>query len=163
VALHGFSSAGATSIMAAARFHEISAILAEGGYDNIDEQLGIVHDANFFESLMTFGSRLVYRIETGQDVSVLKPVEAIRRIPPRPIFLVYGTREISLPGAKEELAAARSVNPNTFIELWLVRGATHGTYIDAVGKAEYLRYVLPFYACALLDQCAAWRALWVQF
>src|SRR5258708_37418921 len=108
---------------------------------------------NMVESLMLFGARIAYRIGTGQDVSVLKPVEAIRQIPPRPIFLVYGTREISLPGAKEELAAARSVNPNTFIELWLVRAATHGTYIDAVGKDQYARHVLRLYACALLDQC----------
>lgn len=163
IALHGFSSAGATSIMAAARYPEIHAILAEGGYDNIDEQLGFAHGGNLVESLMTFGSRAAYRLATGRDVSVLKPVEAIRHLPPRPIFLVYGTREVSLPGAKEELAAAHSVDPNTFIELWLVPGATHGTYIAAVGKDEYARHVLPYYACALLDQCAAWRALWIEF
>jgi pimeloyl-ACP methyl ester carboxylesterase len=160
MALHGFSSAGATSIMAAARYPEIRAILAEGGYDNIDEQLGIMRAGNFFESLMAFGARVTYRVATGQDVNVLVPVEAIKKIPPRPIFLVYGTQEVSLPGAREELAAARSVDPNTFIQLWEVPGANHGTYLAAVGEEEYKRWVLPYYNCALLSQCTVWDNLW---
>jgi len=161
IALHGFSSAGATSTMAAARYPEIYAVLAEGGYHNMDDAMGY-NNANksFVESLMSFGARATYRLSTGLDPALLSPIDAIKKIPPRPIFLVYGSQEVSLPGAKEQFAAVKSVDPNARIQLWIVRGSGHGGYIPTVGVDEYKRWVLPFYDCALLDQCTQWDALW---
>ncbi|MEP7286425.1 MAG: hypothetical protein ABI947_11715 [Chloroflexota bacterium] len=162
VALHGFSSAGATSTMATARYAEIRAVLAEGGYHNIDAQLGIQPSGDFFLNLIVFGARATYRLSTGEDAAVLTPIDSIKRIPPRAIFLVYGTAEISLPGAREQLAVVQTVDPGAFVALWEVPGAGHGGYLNAVGPVEYQRHVLPFYNCALLDSCEAWRALWVK-
>ncbi len=161
IALHGFSSAGAASTVAAARYPEIHAVLAEGGYHNMDDQMGYNNGSKtFVEELMSFGARITYRLSTGLDPALLSPIDAIKKIPPRPIFLVYGNREVSLPGAKEQLAAVRSVDPNARIQLWIVPGAGHGGYIASVGVDEYKRWVLPFYDCALLDQCTLWDALW---
>jgi dienelactone hydrolase len=153
VAMHGFSSAGATSLMAAARYPEIRAVLAEGGYHNADVQMGIETTTNVTDSMILFGARLTYRIATGEDPSVLSPIDAIKHIPPRPIFLVYGSRESSLNGAKAQLATARAADPNTMADLWIVPDAVHGSYVHTVGEEEYKRHVLPFYNCALLAQC----------
>src|SRR5258707_15104983 len=112
IAVHGFSAAGAAALLATARYPEIAAVLAEGGYDDADQELGFQQSSGFFDSLMIFGARATYRLVTGADVSVLRPVEAIRHIPPRPIYLVYGSQEVSLPGARDELAAARSASTN---------------------------------------------------
>ncbi len=162
VALHGFSSAGATATMATARYPEIHALLAEGGYDNIDEQLGLQRASGILDSLAVIGSRTAYRVSTGVDASMLVPIEAIKKIPPRPIFLVYGSSEVSLPGAKDQLAAARSASPSSsgILQLWIVPGAGHGGYLAAVGADEYKRHVLPFYHCALLNDCQTWNDLW---
>jgi hypothetical protein len=111
---------------------------------------------------MILGARTAYWLTTGNDTSVLSPVDAMKHIPPRPVFLVYGTIEISLPGAHKQLAALRSAKPDTFAQLWEVPGAWHGGYLSAVGAEEYKRHVLPFYNCALLDQCDEWNALWQQ-
>jgi dienelactone hydrolase len=164
LALHGFSSAGATSLMATARFPEIAAVLAEGGYHNADAQMGIDRPHSLLDVLILFGSRIAYRVGTGIDSAALSPLDAMRHIPPRPIFLVYGSREVSLNGAKEELAAAQSANPDPAKppRLWIVPEATHGSYTYTVGVDEYKRWVLPFYACALFDQCAQWDALWTK-
>jgi dienelactone hydrolase len=153
IAMHGFSSAGATSLMAAARYPEIRAVLAEGGYHNADAQMGIETARNPGDAMILFGARLTYRIATGEDPSVLSPIDAIKHIPPRPIFLVYGSRENSLDGAKAQLAAARAADPNTMADLWIVPDAVHGSYVYTVGEEEYKRHVLPFYNCALLAQC----------
>jgi len=162
IALHGFSSAGATATMATARYPEIHALLAEGGYDNIDEQLGLQRTSGFLDSLAVLGSRAIYRISTGVDASMLVPIEAIKRIPPRPIFLVYGSSEVSLSGAKDQLAEAQKAlkSPTEILQLWIVPGAGHGGYLSAVGADEYKRNVLPFYHCALLNDCQAWNNLW---
>src|SRR5450432_255229 len=165
VAVHGFSAAGATALLATARFPQIAAVLAEGGYDDADQALGFQQSSGFFDSLMIFGARATYRLTTGADVNVLRPVEAIQHIPPRPVFLVYGSKEVSLPGARDELAAARSASNNSanIIQLWVVPGAGHGGYAAAVGEVNYKQHVLPFYNCALLKQCAAWNELWQVF
>lgn len=162
IALHGFSSAGATSTMATARYPEIHALLSEGGYHNIDEQLGLQRATGFFDGLMLMGTRVAYRVGAGVDASMLVPIQAIKNIPPRPIFLVYGSKESSLPGAREQLATARSAASalDGIIELWVVPGAGHGGYLAAVGADEYKRHVLPYYHCALLNDCQAWNDLW---
>jgi acetyl esterase/lipase len=162
IALHGFSSAGATSTMATARYPEIHAVLSEGGYHNIDEQLGLQRASGIFDSLMLIGTRAAYRVGAGVDASMLVPVQAIKNIPPRPVFLVYGSIEPSLPGAREQLATARGAasSPDDIIQLWIVPGAGHGGYLTAVGTEEYKRHVLPFYHCALLNDCQVWNELW---
>jgi dienelactone hydrolase len=162
IALHGFSSAGATSTMAAARYSEIAAVLAEGGYHDMERFLVNPQSTNTLEAMMVFGSRLTYRLTTGYDVSVLSPLDAITHISPRPIFLVYGTKEPSLSGARQQFAAVKAAHPDAPIQLWEVPNATHGGYLNAVGVDEYKRHVLPFYHCALLSDCDAWNALWTQ-
>jgi dienelactone hydrolase len=159
IALHGFSSAGATSIMAAARFPEIHAVLAEGGYHNIEAYLGLGNARNPLEAMMIWGARTTYRLAIGYDASMLDPYSAARQIPPRPIYFVYGSQEVSLAGARASLEAIRTAQPGAFADLWVVEGATHGSYTFTAGVEEYKRHVLPFYDCALMNECDAWRAL----
>jgi hypothetical protein len=151
--LHGFSSAGATSLMAAARYPEIRAVLAEGGYDNADEQMGVRQTQSFSERLILFGARLCYWLSIGSDPSNLDPRAAVSKIPPRPILFVYGSIEPSLPGAKRQLAAAKAANPRSFSDLWIVPGAWHGGYLNVVSREEFARHVIPFFECSLFDQC----------
>ncbi len=158
VAVHGFSSAGAASIMAAARYPDIRAVVAEGGYHDMDEQMGMRNPHTIMEWLLLLGAQITYRVATGVDPAALSPVNAMGKIPPRPIFLVYGSREVSLDGAREELAAAQAADPKADARLWVVPGSGHGGYLGAAA-AEYERNVIAFYDCALLTQCARWNAL----
>jgi hypothetical protein len=160
IALHGFSSAGATSLMATGRYPQIRAVLAEGGYHSFEGHIGMSAANNALEALMLFGARAAYRIGTGYDVSVLSPIESVKHIPPRPMYLVYGSRETSLGGAQAQLQAAKDVDPAAPAWLWIVPNAIHGGYTTAVGEQEYTRRVVPFYECTLLDDCAAWEMLW---
>ncbi len=158
VAVHGFSSAGASAIMAAARYPEIRAVLAEGGYHDMNEQMGLQNPKTIVEQLVLLGAQLTYCVATGHDPSVLSPVSAIGKIPPRPVFLVYGSQEVSLAGATEQLAAALAADPNTDATLWVVPGSGHGGYVGAA-PADYEQYVVAFYDCALLSRCEQWSTL----
>lgn len=161
IALHGFSTAGATSTMATARYSEIAALLTEGGYHTSEAITGLGTSGYWLETLTQLGSKFSYRLATGEDPANLNPIGAIPKIPPRPIFFVYGSEEASLPGARLQLAAVRAADPNAAAELWVVPGAGHGWYVSTVERNEYARWVLPFYDCALLNQqCDQWRALW---
>lgn len=159
LAFHGFSSAGAGAIFSGARYPEVRAVLAEGGYQKLSEYMGIDPQGRFLETLLQFGFLNTYRLATGDDFSVLNTLDAVSQIPPRPLFLVYGSLESTLEGARQQLAAARTTKPDTNAKLWVVPGANHGGYVSSVGEAEYLRHTLAFYDCALLDHCVTWNEL----
>lgn len=144
IALHGFSAGSAAAIMAAARFPAVRAVVAEGGYHDFGAEV----DSNapnrlWFAPFFRFGARAAYRLITGDDMSALSPIRAISQIAPRPILLIYGTKEPSLNGGRLEQAAAGSN-----ATLWIVPGATHGTYLT-VAPDEYSRRVIAFMTAAL--------------
>ncbi|MBN1286822.1 MAG: prolyl oligopeptidase family serine peptidase [Anaerolineae bacterium] len=138
IGVHGFSSAGATAIMAAAQLPELRAVLAEGGYHDLGPgTLG--EGGSFVETLIRAGAELGYRLSTGVSIRDVSPVTVIDRIAPRPILLIYGSREVSLPGARAQLAAAGGS-----AALWVVEGAGHGAYL-LVAPEEYERRVVEFF------------------
>ncbi len=145
VALHGFSSAGATSLFAAARLPQIQAVSVEGNYADFADQLGIGQAAGPMEQLIRVGAALSYRLTTGLDVRQLDPLTAIDAIAPRPILFVYGSREVSLPGARLMLARAQEQGGKA--ELWVVDGSGHGGYEAAAGKT-YEKQLIDFHLAA---------------
>lgn len=144
IAIHGFSAGGALAIMAAARYPELRAVVAQGGYHDFEDQLD--DNSAYLGVLGGFhrlGAHLGYRLNTGDDMSVLSPLRAIPQIAPRPILLVYGTNEPSLAGARlQQIAAGSNAT------LWEVPGAGHGNYL-ATAPEDYERIVIGFMDAAL--------------
>ena len=68
---------------------------------------------------------LMERLLYGYDFRALRPVEKMREIPPRPVLLIYGLKE--LPAASERRPLLKAALPDA--ELWVVPGAAHtGAY-----------------------------------
>jgi len=73
----------------------------------------------------------------GYDIKTLRPVDAMAKINPRPVILIYGLLE--LPEDSERRAQLKAALPNA--ELWVVPGAIHtagytmepGPYLAKVG------------------------------
>ncbi|MBN1994399.1 MAG: prolyl oligopeptidase family serine peptidase [Anaerolineae bacterium] len=147
IGIHGFSSAGATAVMAAARLPALRAVVAEGGYGDFTENaLGSSRRAGlagYFDRLYRWSSQLTYRLVTGNHLEQLSPINVIGEIAPRPIFLIYGSREVSLPGGRQQKLAA-----GDNAELWVVTGAGHGNYLE-VAPQEFERRVVAFFDQAL--------------
>lgn len=144
IGVYGFSAAGATAIMAAARLPQLRAVVAEGGYGDFSEGVlgagtGSSGAVRFFERLLVWSFRQSYRLLTGVDIRQLSPLNVIGRIAPRPILLIYGGREVSLAGAYQQQAAA-----GANAELWIVAGAGHGTYFDVAPQAYKVKLVTFF-------------------
>jgi len=145
IGILGFSSAGATAILSAAQFPVIRAVVAEGGYDDFAEgALGLGTGSTFLETIYKESLAVSYRLLTGISIDKLSPNDVISQIAPRPILLIYGSRERSLPGAYRQLAAA-GANAG----LWVVEGAGHGNYLE-VAPDDYEARVVAFFDKALL-------------
>jgi pimeloyl-ACP methyl ester carboxylesterase len=147
IGVYGFSSAGATSVMAAARLPDLRAVVAEGGYGDFAEgAIGLDQaSGTFVEALYKESINISYRLLTGIDIAKLSPLDVIDQIAPRPILLIYGSEERSLDGAQQQLAAA-----GDNAELWIVPGAGHGDYLDVMPE-EYEERVLTFFDRTLLN------------
>jgi len=146
IGILGFSSAGATAVIAAARFADLRAVIAEGGYGDFAEgAVGLgTGSESFLETIYKWSLSASYQLISGVDIDKLSPVDVIGQIAPRPVLLIYGSRERSLGGATKQLAAA-----GTSADLWVVDGARHGNYLD-VAPEEYETRVVGFFNNALL-------------
>ena len=147
VGLHGFSSAGATSLMAMPRLPAIRSVSAEGGYHDYAALLGSLGEGTYFESLYRAAAITTYNLITGGSITDLSPINAIPQIGPRPVLLIYGSREVSLPGAR--LMLARAQETGVPAELWVVEGAGHGNYLS-IAPEEFVERVVGFHQAALL-------------
>jgi hypothetical protein len=147
VGLHGFSSAGATSMMSAAQLSDIRSVSAEGGYHDFRATLGLTGTTGFFDRLFQWGAVLAYGMVTGGDIADLSPLEAIDSFGERPLLLIYGSREVSLGGARE--MHNRAVAQGVRAELWVVPGAGHGNYLS-LARDEFISRVTEFHRAALL-------------
>lgn len=140
IGVFGFSSAGATAIMAAARLPQLKAVAAEGGYGDFAEDSLTAHLdgslSSYFQAMFFWSVRQTYGLLTGLDINLLSPVDVIDQVAPRPILLIYGSREVSLAGAIHQQTAA-----GTNAELWIVEGAGHGDYLDVTPEAYEAKLV----------------------
>jgi pimeloyl-ACP methyl ester carboxylesterase len=142
--VYGFSSAGATAIMAAARLPQLKAVAAEGGYgdfaeDTLTPGAGRHGLSGYFEAAFFWSIGKAYGLLTGLDINLLSPVDVISQIAPRPILLIYGSQEVSLEGGRRQQAAA-----GDNAELWIVEGAGHGNYFDVAPEAYETKLVTFF-------------------
>lgn len=143
IAVHGFSSGGATAIMAAARFPQLAAVIAMGGYANFDEYLDEQIAGLWYGPLFRLGADAAYWLTIGQPMALLNPLAAVSQIAPRPLLLIYGSAEPSLAGGRQQLAAAGGA-----AQWWEVPGATHGSYIYTA-PADFEARTIAFLDAAL--------------
>lgn len=140
----GFSMGGVTAIRAAARYPQIEAVVAEGGYYNMGQDFIDADRAMpVFERAFLYLVAGVFRLQSGVNPFTISPVDDLPAISPRPVLLIYGSREIASGRGQAQFAAARPPK-----ELWVVAGGEHGTNDQAAGE-EYRRRVLEFFSQAL--------------
>ena len=123
----GFSVGGITAIRGAARFPEIEAVAAMGGFASLDSQ--VMQYASPTLSSRWIVQRLVlllFRLQTGVAPGQISPIADLPAIAPRPVLLVFGEHEIERSAGQAQFAAARLPK-----ELWVVPGAAHGDYLSA--------------------------------
>lgn len=121
----GLSVGGITAIRGAARFSDIDALVAIGGYTSLDPQINQKYAPALSSRWIV--QRLVpifFRLETGVHTSQLRPVDDVAAISPRPLLLIYGDEEIDNSG-REQFAAASQPK-----ELWVVPGTGHEGYLN---------------------------------
>lgn len=136
------ASLGATScVYATADDPDISALVTDGA--GVDEYASLQRGWKRSSGTPLFffpAARLMERILYGYDLRTLRPVDAMKRIPPRPVLLIYGLLE--LPADSDRRPQIKAALPDA--ELWVVPGAIHTSAYTRVPQA-YLAKVGEFF------------------
>jgi pimeloyl-ACP methyl ester carboxylesterase len=141
----GFSMGGVTAIRSAARFPEIEAIVAEGGFYNLaDDFLKEEGTVPLHRRLLLFTIAGVFWARTGVNPWQVSPIDDLPLISPRPVYLIYGEHEALSGHAQEQFDAAKQ--PKRF---WLVPSGGHGRN-HLARQEQYTSSILAFFDESLL-------------
>ena len=141
----GFSVGGATAILGAAQLEDIQAVVAEGNFYNLGHDIANTGGKNsLLQSFYYHTILFFYRYYTGVDARLVSPADAIAKISPRPVLLIFGEYEAEDGRAHDQFAAAGEPK-----SLWIAPGLGHGGYIQT-WPAEYEARVIGFFDEALL-------------
>ena len=136
----GFSMGAATVIRASAYNAEIEAVVAEGGFYNLGDDI-VEPEQKKSLPLKIFLYTLAgsYRLFSGVDPWQVSPIEDLPRLSPRPIFLIYGEHE-----AASGRAYAQYTSANQPKSIWIVPEGRHGTN-HQLAPALYEQKLLQFF------------------
>jgi len=148
IGLHGFSSGGATALMAAEQSSNFRSVSSMGVYHDYAVELGLGQPVDFFSALYQWGVAGGYRLFTGNDITRLSPYNGLDQLVSTSVLLIYGSTEVTLVGAQKMLERGQSLGVP--IDLWVVPGAGHGNY-QLLEPAEYARRLTEFHHRALSD------------
>jgi uncharacterized protein len=143
----GFSMGAATTLMAAADDPRVKAVVDDSGWSDVYHWLRPSWSAVFIHPRDRFSALSLALVERRSDIDLdrLKPREDVARLAGRPLLIIHGSADESVPAgdAQENFAAARGPKG-----LWLIDGAAHGATV-APGGASSSDRVVEFFRRAL--------------
>lgn len=140
VAMWGQSMGGATAILAAAEQPGIEAVIVDSAFTTLAETINTAVPIAVFRPFI----RPMAEAETGISVDLVRPIDAIARIAPRPVFIIHGADDTVVPPDSGPRLYAAAQEPKS---LWVIAGAPHvGGY--ALDPVTYEARVIAFLAGA---------------
>jgi fermentation-respiration switch protein FrsA (DUF1100 family) len=140
----GGSMGAATLLLSAAQFPEIEAVVADSSFSTLEAELDHRVPVPVFRELTGFFAEL----QTGAGIDAVRPMEAIARLSPRPVFIIQGLRDTMIPldSARDLFEAAGEPR-----YLWTDEKAYHLNMFPKYPE-EYEQRVIEFFDAALLQE-----------
>jgi alpha-beta hydrolase superfamily lysophospholipase len=146
--LLGYSMGGAVAISVAGSDPRVAAVCTDCAFDDPLRVLGdgVRRVLRIPGPVLTVPVRALLALRTGARMTDLRPLRRVGEIAPRPLLLIHGGGDASVPpGHGRRLHAAAGPGAT----LWLLPGVGHCGGYDA-GREEYVRRVTGFFEDALL-------------
>ena len=148
IGILGGSLGAATAIRAAARSTHLKAVVAESAFTSLEDEVASSFTA--FSGLPPFPfaplTVAFAQWRTGLRISEVKPIDDIPSIAPRPVLIIHGTDDDTIP-AKQGLRLYEAAGEPK--ELWMVGGMGHESALGLLPD-EYEKRVIGFFDKALL-------------
>jgi dipeptidyl aminopeptidase/acylaminoacyl peptidase len=143
----GLSLGGSVTILAAAQDARMKAVVDDSGFSDAVSEIG-----NSFEHFIHLPAFPFARISVaiaerraGINVTGIRPIDVVKRIGPRPFFIIHCAGDTVVPPSHSQALFAAAAEPKS---MWLL---PRGGHIEArtVDQVEYARRVTAFFSDAL--------------
>jgi len=143
IGLYGFSLGGAAGILTAARDTRIRAIVADTPFSSLKNISADIIKRTYHlpSGLFIPIANLFYRISFGDWMDRVSPLTAIKKISPRPVFLISSNIDAMTPVYHAERLLNAAAAPK---KLWVIQGAYHGGTISSAGE-EYTSKLIKYF------------------
>jgi fermentation-respiration switch protein FrsA (DUF1100 family) len=152
VGLLGFSMGAAVAIATAPLSEAVRAVIADSGFAELKTILATyMQNKGMPRALASLMSRLIVWTAgqcLGCSLPESDPLRWVSRLAPRPLFLIHGERDRSIPVSDAYRLYEAASQPK---ELWIAPGADHRC-IDQLYPNEYITRVLAFFDKWLTSQ-----------
>jgi uncharacterized protein len=140
--LLGYSLGGAVAIAVAGSDPRVRAVCTDCAFDDPRRVLGqgVWRTLRIPGPVLTAPVGAVLALRTSARLSDFRPLQSVRRIPPRPLLLIHGEADASVPPAHAR-RLHRAAGPGA--ELWIQAGVGHCGGYDA-DREGYVRRVGDF-------------------
>jgi uncharacterized protein len=140
----GGSMGAVTMIRAAARHPEIEALVADSPFATLDDEMDLRVPYPLLNPLI----RIFAERETGLRFDMVRPIDDIGLISPRPVFLIQGMHDKMVPLNSAERLYTAAGEPR---ELWTEPDVPH-LNMYAYYRARYTKRVIEFFDSYLLGK-----------
>jgi fermentation-respiration switch protein FrsA (DUF1100 family) len=140
----GGSMGAVTMIRAAAQRPEIEALVADSPFPSLEDELDWRVPYPLLNPLIRFFTER----ETGLRLDMVRPLDDISRISPRPVFLIQGLGDRMVPPDSAQRLYDAAGEPR---QLWTEAGVPHLGMV-AYYREQYTRRVIEFFDTYLLDE-----------
>ena len=140
----GGSMGAVTMIRATAQYPEIEALVADSPFATLDEEMNLRIPLPAMRPLIRFfGERA-----TGVSFDMVRPIDDIAKISPRPVFIIQGLEDAMVPSDSAQLLYDAAGEPR---QIWLEEGVGHlGMFFN--NEKRYTREVIKFFDKYLLGR-----------
>lgn len=134
----GFSMGAAVLILVAAEDERLRAIVIESPYPTLD---GVIKYRLNLPGVLR--DLLIHWVEwrNDSDLNNVRPVDELCRVSPRPVLLIYGDEDYTLPPGSQQTMFDAACDP---VEKWLIAGVGH-VYFGEHAPEDYHARVLGFF------------------
>ena len=144
VGAFGQSMGAATIIRAAAHRSEIEAVVADSAYPTLEDMIDRAVPSPVLRPFVRWFAERETRVSTRE----MRPVDEIGRISPRPIFIIQGANDNTVPRDSAQRLYDAAGEPRT---LWIGDGIGHVGMRDAQPD-EYDQRVFAFLDSSLIEK-----------
>jgi len=143
----GLSLGGSVSILAAAQDARMKAVVDDSGFSDAVSEIG--NSFEHFIHLPAFPfariSVAIAELRAGVNVTGIRPIDVVKRIGPRPLFIIHCAGDTVVPPSHSQALFAAAAEPKS---IWLLPGGGH-IAARTLDPAEYARRVTAFFSDAL--------------
>jgi uncharacterized protein len=142
IGLLGFSIGGTAVVRAAVGDPRVGAVIVEADFGSVADEFRYIFRRYGLLSQLP----ALWAIQAaGLDLAALEPDRMLRSLEPRPLLLVYGTHDQSVPPTEGQRMARAAGSPS---QLLMIDTAEHGGYIRSA--PEYAEQLIAFVDASLL-------------